>query len=263
LVAAKFDLPLENITWRVALGDKWLVRHWSGSLEKQDETLAVPTVSLDSQHYLQTQSSLRQARTQEARQFYDLGNTALINGDPQQARRAFESAFGLSTDDPAFNEDTRVQLQNIKLQEALVGLNARQSAVNGDAGVLGGKMRDLRNRPIPNYTQQEAKDIIDNNDAEANTAFTRLAEKIIQQQDAAINRPAGIRASIPEEGRVLTFKRAVAVDERADLNLQIDAVIASATSPSNRLIVLGATLVGFFLCALALYSWRGKNEAAG
>ena len=83
-----------------------------------------------------------------------------------------------------------MQLHNIKLQEALVGLNARQSAVGGDAGVLGGKLRELRNRKEAGYTQQDAKDIIDNNSADDNAAYMRLAEKLIQQQDAAVNNPA-------------------------------------------------------------------------
>jgi hypothetical protein len=73
--------------------------------------------------------------------------------------------------------------------------------------------------------------------------------------------PAGIRASIPEEGRVLTFQRAVAVDQWADLNIQLDASIAEASSPSNRLLIIGGTLLAFALCALALCSLRRNGEA--
>ena len=143
--------------------------------------------------------------------------TAPSQGDPQQARRAFQAAYGLSTADAAFNEDARVQLHNIKLQQALVGLNVRQAAAAGDTAALGGKFRDLRGRKEVNYTQQDAKDIIDRNTADDNAAYMRLAERIIQQQDAAVSSPAAIRASIPEQGRVLTFKRAVVVDTWADL----------------------------------------------
>ena len=63
-----------------------------------------------------------------------------------------------------------------------------------------------------NYTQQDAKDIIDRNTADDNAAFMRLAERLIQQQDAAVSSPSALRASIPEQGRVLTFKRSVVVD---------------------------------------------------
>ena len=37
LVAPKFDLPLENLTWRVSLSDKWQLKHWAGSLQLQQE----------------------------------------------------------------------------------------------------------------------------------------------------------------------------------------------------------------------------------
>src|SRR5258707_6908670 len=52
-----------------------------------------------------------------------------------------------------------------------------------------------------NYTQQDAKQIIDRNTADDNAATMRLAEKLIQQQDAAVTTAAAIRANIPEQGR--------------------------------------------------------------
>jgi hypothetical protein len=36
LAAPKFDLPLENITWRIALGGQWRVRHHGGALQLQE-----------------------------------------------------------------------------------------------------------------------------------------------------------------------------------------------------------------------------------
>ena len=49
------------------------------------------------------------------------GNTLLQNGDPQQARRAFQSAYGLSQGDDAINEDARVQLNNLNLTAGVGG----------------------------------------------------------------------------------------------------------------------------------------------
>ena len=67
LLAPKFDLPLENITWRVSLGDKWQVNHWSGSLQLQQQEMKSPAAALDPQAYLQTETTLQLARTEEAR----------------------------------------------------------------------------------------------------------------------------------------------------------------------------------------------------
>src|SRR5262249_9261188 len=107
------------------------------------------------------------------------GNSALGQGDPQQARRSFQNAWGLSSSDAAFNEDARVQLHNIKLQQALVGLNVRQAASGGDNSGLAGKLRDLRGRKEINYTQQDAKDMIAGNSADDNASYMRLAERLI------------------------------------------------------------------------------------
>jgi hypothetical protein len=238
------------------MSDKWKLKHWSGSLELLNvESLAA---GMDWQGYLQKEAVLQHERTKEAEEFMATGNAALQQGEPLQARRSFQSAYGLSGHDAAFNEDARVQLHNIKLQQALVGLNVRQAAAAGDTTVLGGRLRDLHGRKEVNYTQQDAKDIIDRNTADDNTAFMRLAERIVQQQDAALTSPAALRASIPEQGRVLTFKRSVVVDRLIDgtedmkLSLQMRAV--TAASWGVRILILLGTLG-----ILAASGWARKR----
>jgi hypothetical protein len=258
LLAPKFDLPLENISWRVYLNEKWQVRNWSGTMQLVEQVLAPVSGALDLQGYLQNEAAWQREKTQAAEQMLAFGNSALAKGDPQQARRAFQSAYGLSTHDNAFNEDARVQLHNLKLQQALVGLNVRQAANAGDLAVLGGKFRDLRGAKDLNYTQQDAKEIIDRNTADDNAATMRLAEKIIQQQDAAVTTAAAIRASIPEQGRLLTFQRSVAVDKESDLRIGLEASAVKAASAGVRLGILTLTLV-----VLGVFGWaaRGLRDA--
>jgi hypothetical protein len=253
LLAPKFDLPLENIKWQVFLSDKWQLKDWAGTVQlQQQEVVAAPT-AIDINGYLQNETAIQRVKTQEAEQMLALGNSALEKGDPQQARRAFQSAFGLSTSDLAFNEDARVQLHNLKLQQALVGLNARQSAAGGDAGALGNKFRELRAGKDLNYTQQDAKEIIGNNSADDNSAYLRLAEKLIQQQDAAVSSASAIRASIPQQGRMLTFQRSVAVDLEADLRIGLQMRSAKAATWQMQGSILGGVLVG-----LGVLGWMGR-----
>jgi len=258
LLAPKFDLPLENITWRVALNDKWTVKRWAGSLQLQEQKELGQAGSIDLQSYLQSEFTQQRERTKVAEDLLAAGNSALEKGEPQQARRAFQAAYGLSSHDAAFNEDARVQLHNIKLQQALIGLNVRQAASAGDSGALGGKLRDLRSRKELNYTQQDAKDILDRNSADENAAYMKLAERLIQQQDAAVTSPAALRASIPDQGRVLTFKRAVLVDPWADLKIDLRATAARAAGSSLRLVILGAALL-----VLAAFTWLSRPGRAG
>jgi hypothetical protein len=173
LVAPRFDLPLENLTWRVWLSDKWQLKHWAGSLQLQQDEIVPRATTVDLQTYLQGEATQQRERTKEAEELMAAGNNALQLGDPQLARRAFQSAYGLSADD--------------------------------------------------------------------NAAYMRLAERIIQQQDAAVSSPAAIRASIPEQGRVLTFKRAVVVDTWADLRIRLEATAAKAASWGVRVLILAAS----------------------
>jgi hypothetical protein len=244
LVAPKFDLPLENITWRVYLNDKWRLQKWSGSLQlQQDETVSSST-ALNVQTYLQSEAEQRRDKTKAAEEMLAQGNAALQTGNPQEARRAFASAFGLSQHDDAFNEDARVQLHNIKLQEAIIGLNVRQSTAAGEPDAVAGKLHGERNGKDAQYTQQDAKQILDSNTGDENAAFTRLAERLIQQQDAAVSSPTAIRANIPEQGRLLTFSRTVAVDTWADLQVDLRAnTLTSASWFARLLILLGTALV--------------------
>ncbi|MCI0536408.1 MAG: hypothetical protein L0Z50_14395 [Verrucomicrobiales bacterium] len=260
LLAPKFDLPLENIAWHVYLNEKWQLKDWRGTLQLQEEKIMPHAAALDPQAYLRNEAIVQREKTKEAEQMLALGNTALEKGDPQQARRAFQAAYDLSQGDDAFNEDTRVQLNNLKLQQALMGLNLRQATVGAPADSFAGKVRELRSRRDFQYTQQDARAIIDSNTAEENAAFMRLAQRLIQHQSAAASNPATLRAAVSEQGRLLIFKRAVAVDSWADLRIELAARAAKTAPLSVRLLILACTLSVFALFAWTARSFHGKQS---
>jgi len=255
LLGPKIDLPLENITWRVHLNDKWRLAHWKGTLQLQEQTSEQP-VAVDVQSYLQNEVSLNREKTKAAEEMLAMGNTLLERGDPQQARRAFQSAYGLSSHDDAFNEDARVQLHNLKLQQALIGLNVRQGANAPEAEAA--KTGNLRDRKSLNYTQQEAKQIIDSNSGDENAALMRLAERLIQQQDAAVASPTAIRAAIPQQGRVLTFRRTVQVDPSAEMRIALETRAVQPASIPVRLLIVFTLFVGIGILLWAAFRLNTK-----
>ncbi len=267
LLAPQFDLPLENLTWNVFLDDKWELNKWSGALQLQRQNVVAGSVAMDLNSYLQSENTLQQQKKTQAEQMLAVGNKAWQEGDQQQARRAFQSAYGLSRNDAAFNEDARVQLNNLKIEQALVGLNVRQNTVanGGQGGQIfnagqNNRVLDLKNNPEANYTKQDARQIIDNNSADEKTAFTRLAERLIQQQDAALANPAVIRANIPQQGRQLTFTRAVVVDPWANLDINLKARAISDHAWLLRLQLLGLTAL--LLGGLGWFArWLNKPQA--
>jgi hypothetical protein len=266
LQAPKFDLPLENITWNVYLNEKWKVHEWTGSLQLQDEKVVSRAKAVDVQSYLQGEVTQQREKTRAAEQMLALGNNELAQGNTRQARRAFESAFGLSQHDNAFNEDARVQLHNLKLQQALVGINVRNNTITGAPDPLAGKLRGaagVQNKDA-NYTQQDAKDQMGRNTADDNAAFVKLAERLIQQQDAAVTNPAAIQATIPEQGRLLTFSRSVLLmDEKTrqtpDLQIGLEAKADKSTGWFRRLLILIGTAL--LLAALAKFAGAFKPKS--
>ena len=247
--------------FRSWLNEKWQLKKWTGSLQLQQDELVSRATAVDLQSYLQGEASQQRDKTRAAEQMLARGNSALQQGNPHEARRAFESAFGLSQHDNAFNEDARVQLHNVKLQRALIGLNVRQAGAAGETDALTGKLRAGRGGKDANYTQQDAKQILDRNSADENAAFTRLAERLIQQQDAAVSSPAAIQASIPEQGRMLTFSRAVAVDNWADLQIGLKARAVTSASWLVRLTILAGTALILGLSIRGAKNFRRVPQA--
>ena len=72
----------------------------------------------------------------------------------------------------------------------------------------------------------------------------RLAERMIQQQDAAVASPAAIHAAIPEQGRVLTFKRAVEVNTWAELRIEMETKVSHVAPWGFRLVILLGIFIG-------------------
>jgi tetratricopeptide (TPR) repeat protein len=207
-------------------------------------------VAVDVQGYLANEVKLQREQTQAAEEWLNLGNALLQRGDPQQARAAFRNAYGLSQNDVAFNEDARVQLNNLRVQQALMGLNFGQAELAGAENQAAEKLRELKQRKGAAYTQEEAQQVFAGNRAEDNANFTRLAERIIEQQDAAVSAPAAIRATIPEQGRLLTFRRSVEVNKWADMQITLRATAARTISWMAKVGVLAAAFGVFGLVFL-------------
>src|SRR5690606_22498426 len=72
-----------------------------------------------------------------------------------------------------------------------------------------------------NYTQQQAKEIIDQTSSEDNAAFMRLADRLVRQQDAAVSKAEAIRATLPVQGRSVTFTRALQVNAGPGAGLEL------------------------------------------
>jgi hypothetical protein len=258
----KFDLPLEHIAWSVFLPPTWELQDWDTKLQIQNEEGTYLPVHLDLQTYVQDETQAQQQKTQEAEQQLALGNKFLAEGRQQQARQAFRNAYSLSQHDYAFNEDTRVQLQKLKMQQAVVGLNYRRHSNL--------KANDVEVAKAPNaslqiltpgrdasYTQEQVRQALRDNDTEENSLLMRLAQNVVEQQDAAQAIPEAIRASVPKQGTQYTFTRSLQVDTWADLSMELQTATDAPAGSRGRMLFLGM----LFLASL-VYMFAAKRGPA-
>lgn len=261
VMGPEFDLPLKDITWKMFVSDKWTVDDWDDrwQLKTLPVLLGPQAASIDA--YIATEEARQQEKTKQAEVLLDQGNQYLQQGAPQQARKAYRAAWELSQHDAAFNEDARVQLQNLKTQQALMGLNFRrnnflQQQVQQPEGQQAAAAGIQLGRE-PSYTQQEAKQIIESNTAEENTALMRLAQRLVNQQEAAVEKADAIHATLPEEGQLLAFTRSLHVDTWSNLQIDLEASLKSSRAWTYRLICL--VLITVVAGALALLGKRPKS----
>ena len=213
----------------------------------QQAIASASSASLDVSSYVQSQSAQQKEKTSIAESMLAFGNQSLDSGDQSGARRAFKSALNLSQHDQAFNEDARVQLHNLKLQQAVVGLNNRANTVFVDQpGAPANTIALQKVGKELRYTDQQVREALNRNPAEANEALMKLAEQLVEQQNAAQANPEAIQAALPEYGQRLTFTRSMLVDENSEnLKLELEVSEVSKSTNGRRLLQLAGIVIVF------------------
>ena len=272
LIGPVIKLPMENLKWTVyaPAGLEIEVDEDDSTVTYHEEKPVLPrqvaSRSFDkriqapqsaSRLYLDNEKQIQQRQTQKAEQMLELGNQWIAEGEQRQARRALESAYKLSQNDAAFNEDARVQLQKLKTQQAMMGINMRRNNFLISNGVVSQQI-EQQQAAIPlqqgkgmNYTQAQVKQVMDLNTVEDNSAFRRLADRIVRQQEAIEAETGAIQATLPGVGQVLNFSQSVQGKDGKELRVVLTAKAAGAGFPTEKLSLLLALFIALGLIRLA------------
>ncbi|MSU49113.1 MAG: hypothetical protein EXS37_08530 [Opitutus sp.] len=227
LVGPGLSVPLENVTWRVVIPPGYTLDDYSGALRLRDERSG-GGFGID--QYVSLVSSKRSADTQEAMSMLQQAGSWMQKGEQDKAAEALSRVSNGNLLDQAANEDARVQLRNLKTQQAVLGLNTRRQRLYFD-----NRADAAQNAPLEqaatlnpfmqgklNFDPRQADQLLLGNTAEENTALRGIATRIVEQQLAADPAPGAIEVTLPERGHVLTFARSLQVDGRAPLELKLD-----------------------------------------
>jgi hypothetical protein len=271
LIGPDIDLPMENLKWTIhaPAGLEIEVDEAASTVTYHEAKPVLPQggISVSSRGggqatqsastvYLDNERKIQQRQTQKAEQMLELGNQKIAQGEQRQARRALESAYKLSQNDAAFNEDARVQLQQLKTQQAMMGINIIRNNFLINNGVVSQQI-EQQQAAIPlqqgkgvNYTQAQVKQIMELNTAEDNSAFRRLAERIVRQQEAIEAEAGAIQATLPGVGQVLRFSQSVQ-GKGGELRVEFTAKAAGAGFPTEKLGLLLLLFIALGLIRLA------------
>jgi hypothetical protein len=251
------DVPMENLDWRVLVPVGWKVAGYGGDFDLQQKTQLGEFRLEDYQSFV-TDKRLRDA--QSAVKLLGQANAWLAAGDQEKAGIALGNAVNNGQLDAASGEDARVQLRQLRNQQALLGLNTRRqklvldnrsAAPQADNSQL---ERAAEANPLLqgkyNYDPNQFDRFLEGNTADENAALKEIAARIVSQQLAAEPAPAALDVTLPERGTVLSFSRSVQVD--GDRPMTIELKLKRAGSGFAWIAVLLCMLVG----AMGAVKWR-------
>ncbi len=223
------DVPIENLTWRVLVPEGWRLASHKGDFDlKQEEERGVFRLE-DYQSFV---SSKRQSDAQSAVALLDKANAWMAAGDQEKAGQALYQAVNQGQLDAASGEDARIQLRQLKTQQAVLGLNTRRQKIVMDNRLSAAGQeqnpqleRAAEANPVlqgkSNYDPKQFDRFLEGNTADENAALKEIANRIVAQQLAADPAPAALDVTLPERGTVLTFGRSVQVDGKRPMAIEL------------------------------------------
>lgn len=231
LEAPRFDIPLENLVWEVFVPEGWEIADSGGAFELvQSEELG----ELGLEGYLQASNLRSQKGKQQAQQESQQGFAWLASGQQDKAEKLLGKAARNDFLDEASKEDARVQYRNLKMQQAVLGLNTRRQRNYLDNG--GGFANDMPNQQLEqaaqenpilqgnfNFDPQQFDRLMVGNTAEETSALKEIANCIVEQQLEVMPAPESLKVDLMGQGRMFRFERSLQVvgDEAMTLDLDL------------------------------------------
>jgi hypothetical protein len=246
LHAPEFFVPLQNITWVVQTPKYWNIARDSvqSNLRLEEDTRTkYPMVN----HMWSVSSQSKQT----ARELIDLGNQLLSEGRVEEAGQAYKSSYNMSQNYEALNRDALVQWNRVRTQQAYMGISQRRGNIQQQTSA---SQQSLNNMAIP------VQGGMDSN------ALTRLAQRLIEQQNAALVVPAPFTVVLPQGiEQELVFSRPVLVDPWGSLvvDLSIDRQLSgSHTGVQLAVAAVMALFIGACLLLWTVGTGKRKQKSA-
>lgn len=254
-------VPLESLTWRVLVPEGYRIDDYKGDFELVEK---VKGTGFGWKDYSSVISNYRGDKAAEAARLLDQANAWLQAGEQEKASRAFSNVARSSVLDEASNEDARVQLQQLKSEQAVMGLNTRRQRLylskraEGNAQENRQMEQAANDNPIlqghMNYDPGQVGKLMEGNTADENNALKAIAQRIVLQQLAAEPAPVALDVTFPERGTAVIFSRSLQVVGDAPLALRIEL------EPVRKVRWVAGVCLAAAVAVLGLFLFRKKAE---
>jgi len=229
LEGPRFGVPLEDIEWLVYLPDGWELAEADGDfqlVERGDET------RVDVDDYRRFVDARGRENQQREMALRDRGFAALAAGEQEKASQLLNNVAANGLLDEASNEDVRVQVRNLKMQQAVLGLNTRRQRnyLDNRFNSQGVENRQLeqaaQENPIlqggKNFDPQRFDQLFTGNTAEETSSLKEISGRIVSQQLQVESAPETLDVALLPQGRRVLFARSLQVDGSEPTTIEME-----------------------------------------
>lgn len=249
-----FNLPLADIEWELYVPPQYRYLGFGGTLVPAPGG-TVDVAAFRPEDYDRMNKKLIADNNGLAVQVLEQGAELWRRGQTVGARQAFEAAVAYSQGKQDLNEDARIQYRNLAKQQAVVVLANRRSALKAANNVADESGREqMRGFNDGNWSSDYARKIEASLGAKESESLGLVAEKLLDQQQAAGAEIRPIRITVPVQGRRLVFRRDLQIKPGAEMIVTFRAAggpWSGAVAGAALFTVLAAVL------ALAARLWLG------
>jgi hypothetical protein len=218
-----FDLPLQNVTWKLFVPPGPLYRDFGGTLVYREEHSA-GWASFSPENYERMNRLIAEDNTRKAAQILQQGQALSKAGRQDEAKQALQEAIAYSQGDRSLNEDARIQFRGLARQQTVAGIAARRSAMKIQNNVAAAEdVAQIQAFNAGNFRADWGAQVQQSLGAKENEYLMMCADKILDQQVAAGGEVHPVRITLPEEGRLLTFTRELQVQPDASMHVEFIA----------------------------------------
>ncbi len=244
------NVPMEKLTWRVLVPEGYEMTSHEGDFDLSGQS-SYGTFSLED--YKSFALSKKRSDSESAVALLNQAVSWAAAGDQEKASQYFSNVVRNGNLDAASGEDARVQLRELKTQQAVLGLNTRRQKLTLDNNDVGQNNNDqlqeaANANPILqgnyNYDPNQFDRFLLGNSADENAALKDIANRIVTQQLAAEPAPQALDITLPERGKVITFTRSVQVGSNAGEPMSITLGIRETSRTSVWLAIPLCLLLG-------------------